>query len=62
MIISSQIHCGCIILFGASTIQEMVEYKELLDLYCKAIGMEANFSKSSILFNGMKEDLERPIV
>jgi hypothetical protein len=50
------------ILFGASTIQETVEYLELLDLYYKAIGTEANFAKSSILFYGLEEDLKRKIV
>jgi hypothetical protein len=33
-----------------------------MDLYCKATRMEVNIHKSSILFNGLGEELERQCV
>jgi hypothetical protein len=35
-----------------------VNYKEILELYSKAIGMEVNFLKYSILFDGIKEAIK----
>jgi hypothetical protein len=35
-------------LFGAGTIKEIQEIKDILTLFCKATGMEINNNKSSI--------------
>jgi hypothetical protein len=48
-----------VILFEAGTFKEAQKYKEILDIYCKAIGMEINILKSSILFNEVKEEIQR---
>jgi hypothetical protein len=48
-----------VMLFSLGTVSEAKKFKEILDLYCKAIGMEVNAHKSSILFNGLQENLDR---
>ena len=44
-----------VILFGLGTLGEWKHYKELLDLFCSATGMEINDEKSSFLYNDMDE-------
>jgi hypothetical protein len=40
-----------VILFGLGIVREAEKYKKILDLYCRARGMEINAHKSTILFN-----------
>jgi hypothetical protein len=42
-----------ILLFGQGSLRELKKYKELLDTYCGAIGMEVNMGKSCMLFKGL---------
>jgi hypothetical protein len=46
-----------VILFGIGYIVEWKAYKEVLDLFCKATGMEFNTQKSSFLQEGW-DDVE----
>jgi hypothetical protein len=39
-----------------------VKFKELLYLYCKAIGMEVCLEKSFISFNGLSKGKQREII
>jgi hypothetical protein len=48
-------------LFDLGSVVEPKKYKEIIVLYCKATGMEVNGHKSSILFNGLEENLERQL-
>lgn len=47
-----------VVLFGMGTKREEKKFKEILDLYSKATGMEVDIDKSSILFNGLEEERE----
>lgn len=42
-----------VLLFTNGAIHEGMKLKEILYLYCKAIGMEINVPKPSIRFNGV---------
>jgi hypothetical protein len=46
-------------MLGVGLIKEVVKFKEVLDLYYRAIGMEVNAHKYFILFNGLGDVLER---
>jgi hypothetical protein len=48
-----------IILIGIVYVREVERYKKVIDLYRKATWMKVNVYKSSILFNGLEEGLER---
>ena len=44
-----------IILFGMGTVEEYQNYKEILDIFCSATGMEISVAKSSFLYNDIDE-------
>jgi hypothetical protein len=48
-----------VILFGIGTMKEAEKDKEILDLSCRATGMEVNMHKPIIMFSGMTYDHER---
>jgi len=45
-----------VILFAMCILREAKKYNEMLDLYCKAIGMEVNINNSNILFNSLAKE------
>jgi hypothetical protein len=46
-------------LFREGSLKEAKRYKAILYLHYKATSMEANANKSSLLINGLNEELER---
>jgi len=51
-----------VILFGMGTLREAEKYKEMMDLYCNATGMEVNINKSNIIFNNVADIVSRNIL
>lgn len=49
-----------ILLFSQGSLKKDKKFKDLLDSYCRAIGVKINF-KPSLLFNGQGSDLRRQI-
>jgi hypothetical protein len=50
-----------IIIFYQGTTMELRSIKEILDIYCQAIGMEVNMVKSSKLFNELEDEIKTQI-
>ena len=50
-----------VILFGMGTVEEWKNYKEILDTFCSATGMEISVAKSSFLFNDIDETVRQRI-
>ena len=48
-------------MFGMGTVEEWQHYKEILDTFCSATGMEINVAKSSFLFNDIDETIRHRI-
>ena len=44
-----------VLLFGEAIVDEWQQYKQLLDLFCSATGMQINEEKSILLFNDIDE-------
>jgi hypothetical protein len=44
------------------TLREAEKYREMLDLYCNATGMEVNINKSNIIFNNVANIVSRNIL
>ena len=47
-----------VLLFGIGTVNEWKAYKEALNLFCSATGMEVSIEKSSFLFQDVDEDIK----
>jgi hypothetical protein len=51
-----------VMIFGVGTRKEMSRYDKILDLYYKETNTKVNVQKLSILFNELKEHVERKIL
>lgn len=47
-----------LMLFGHGFMNELEKLRDLLNLYCKATGMEINQNKSLLLFNELADDIK----
>jgi hypothetical protein len=50
-----------VLLFGDGTSQELRSLRTILDLYCKAMGMELNLRKSCMLLNCIPMDVSNQL-
>jgi len=48
-------------IFGHGAVHELRKIKELLELYCKAIGMAINMNKYIVLLNGLSEEIKNQL-
>jgi len=46
-----------VLLFGHGFVREAQSYKEILDLFCKEMGMEVNLIKSSFSLNKLQDEI-----
>lgn len=47
-----------VMLFGKGIVKEWRKYKEILDCFCSALGMEVSMPKSTFLEKGLEEEVK----
>jgi hypothetical protein len=57
VVISHLLFVDDIMIFGQGSNRELKSINDILDIYCKAIGMEIHMSKSIMLFNKVEEEV-----
>jgi len=61
MTISHLLFVGDIFIFGHGSLTGLRSIREILNLYCKATGLEINMRKSSLLLSGVSENVKAQI-